>query len=90
MKKIFKIFNLTLDDSKLAQTLSRILTRTYEPMNDFQKMHAIYTPWYNTENIHKFHKEVMNHILDIHFAKLQEAGIFEVSKLIHPNAILDY
>merc|ERR1712176_56546 len=50
-----------LEDDKLATTLSNILTSVYEPMNEFQKMHAIYTPWYNTENVNKFHKEDEGH-----------------------------
>ena len=63
-----------LEDDKLVTTLSNILTKVYEPMNDFQKMHAIYMPWYNTENVGKFHKEIMNHVLDVHFRQRQEEG----------------
>ena len=73
-----------LEDDKLATTLSNILTSVYEPMNEFQKMHAIYTPWYNTENVNKFHKEVMNHVLDVHFRQKQDEG-----KFIYRNRYFD-
>ena len=55
-------------------------------MNAFQKMHAIYTPWYNTKDVNKFHKEVMNHVLDAHFTKLQQAGAAPPGK----SAIMRY
>lgn len=75
-----------LEQNQLASTLTKVLTNVYEPMNAFQKMHAIYTPWYNTKDVNKFHKEVMNHVLDAHFTKLQREGAAPPGK----SAIMRY